>query len=59
MRNEEVMKPLILKQDSLNLAEKPVMPCSPGKTKLLLLPLREIGILRATGQVKGKIAVRD
>jgi hypothetical protein len=47
MRNEEVMKPLILKQGSLNLAEKPVMPCSPGKTKLLLLPLREIGILRA------------
>jgi len=36
MRNEEVMKPLILKQGSLNFAEKPVMPCSLGKAKLLL-----------------------
>jgi hypothetical protein len=35
IRNEEVMKPLILRQDSLNFAEKPVMLCSFGKTKLL------------------------
>jgi hypothetical protein len=53
------MKPLILKQGSLNFAEKSVMPCSFGKTKLLLLPLREIGILRAIDQVKGKIVERD
>jgi hypothetical protein len=30
-RNEEIMKPLILKQGSLNFAEKPVMLCSSGK----------------------------
>jgi hypothetical protein len=35
MRNEEIMKPLILKQGSLNFAEKPVMSCSLGETKLL------------------------
>jgi len=35
MRNEEIMKPLILKQGSLNFAEKAVMLYSFGKTKLL------------------------
>jgi len=37
MRNEEAMKLLILKQGSLNFAEKPVMLCSFGKTKMLRL----------------------
>jgi hypothetical protein len=34
MRNEDIMKLLILKQGSLNFAEKPVMLCSFGKSKL-------------------------
>jgi len=41
IRNEEIMKPLILKQGSLNFAEKPVMSCSLGKTKLLRPTFKE------------------
>jgi len=41
MRNEEIMKPLILKQGSLNFAEKPVMPCSFGKTTLLPFTIQQ------------------
>jgi hypothetical protein len=35
MRNEEIMKLSALKQGGLNFAEKTVMLCSFGKTKLL------------------------
>jgi len=41
IRNEEIMKPLILKEGSLNFAEKPVISCSLGKTKLLRPTFKE------------------